>query len=87
VVLEEHGVQAWSHLPVWTPPVGGFAGFGSMSNRKALEHGLTFRPFADTARATLAWHRSRPEERQQSLRAGISAEREAEVLAAWHARK
>lgn len=84
--LAAHEVQPWSHMPVWVPPEGPFGGLGSVSVRKALAHGLTFRPFADTARATLAWHRTRPEERQTQLRAGISAEREAEVLAAWHAR-
>jgi len=41
---------------------------------------------AVTARETLEYHLSRPPERQANLRAGISSEREAEVLAAWHAR-
>jgi 2'-hydroxyisoflavone reductase len=38
-----------------------------------------------TARDTLAYHKSRPAERQQNLTAGLKPEREAEVLAAWHA--
>ena len=38
----------------------------------------------DTARDTLAWFKSQPPDRQAKLRAGLSAEREAEVLAAWH---
>jgi 2'-hydroxyisoflavone reductase len=40
---------------------------------------------AETARDTLAFHRSRPAERQAALTAGLKPEREAEVLAAWHA--
>jgi 2'-hydroxyisoflavone reductase len=48
--------------------------------------GLTFRPLADTARDTLAWFKAQPPERQK-LKAGLSAEREAEVLAAWHKRE
>jgi 2'-hydroxyisoflavone reductase len=50
-----------------------------------MAKGLTYRPFADTARDTLAYHQSRTAERQQNLRAGLKPEKEAEVLAAWHA--
>jgi 2'-hydroxyisoflavone reductase len=73
-------------MPVWIPPVGQTAGFARVSIARALEKGLTFRPLADTTQSTLAYHRSRPAERQAQLRAGITAEREAEVLAAWKAR-
>ena len=83
--LAKHEVAPWSHMPVWVPPVDEYAGFSRVSNEKALAAGLTFRPLADTARATLAWHRTRPDERQAALRAGIDAEREAALLAAWHA--
>ncbi|NJO12707.1 MAG: epimerase, partial [Gammaproteobacteria bacterium] len=41
------------------------------------------RPLGDTVRDTLAWHLSRPAEQQAKLKAGISPEREREVLAAW----
>jgi 2'-hydroxyisoflavone reductase len=37
-----------------------------------------------TARDTLAWFKSLPKERQEKLLAGITSEREAEVLLAWH---
>jgi 2'-hydroxyisoflavone reductase len=52
---------------------------------RALAAGLRFRPLDETVRDTLAWNETRPEERRTSLRAGMSAEREAEVLAAWRA--
>lgn len=81
--LEEQKVGPWMDMPVWIPPAGEYAGFGSRSNRKAVAAGLTFRPLADTAAATLAWAEARPAERKAKLRAGITAEREAEVLAAW----
>lgn len=84
--MELHQVMPWTQMPVWVPPVGPYAGFTRRSNRKAIEHGLTFRPFDDTVRATLAWFGTLPAERQAQLRAGISPEREAELLAAWHAR-
>jgi 2'-hydroxyisoflavone reductase len=83
--LEAQKVEPWSHMPVWVPPAGEFAGFGAISIKRALAAGLTFRPLADTAQSTLAFHESRPEERKAKLRAGITAEREAEVLAAWKA--
>ena len=39
-----------------------------------------------TVAATLAWWDTLPEERRAKLRAGLSAKREQEILAAWHAR-
>jgi 2'-hydroxyisoflavone reductase len=48
-----------------------------------LSKGLTFRPLDVTARDTLAWFKSLPPERQAHPKAGLSSEREAEVLAAW----
>jgi 2'-hydroxyisoflavone reductase len=85
--LSAHGVRAWSHMPVWMAPTPQMAGFGSVSTRRALDAGLTFRPLADTVNATLNWFDAQPEERRNApLRAGLPPEREAEVLAAWHAR-
>ncbi len=81
--LEARGVAAWSDLPVWLPPRGEYAGFTRRSIRRALAKGLTFRSLADTTRATLDWFRAQPAERQAALKAGLSAGREAEVLAAW----
>ena len=59
------------------------AGSLAWSSQKAVDAGLAFRPLAETARDTLAWFRTLPAERQATLRAGLAAEREAEVLAAW----
>jgi 2'-hydroxyisoflavone reductase len=87
--LEQHKIGAWMNMPVWVPPTGDTAGFMSRSNAKALAKGLTFRPLAVTVADTLAWHKTRPAEEQARVadgaRAGISAAREAEVLAAWAA--
>jgi 2'-hydroxyisoflavone reductase len=38
-------------------------------------------------RDTLAWHETRPAERKAALRSGFTPEQEAEILAAWRARK
>jgi len=84
--LEQHKVRPWSDMPVWFPPKGPMAGFGFFSREKAIANGLTFRPLADTAKATLDWWKTLPAERRATLKAGISAEREAAVLAAWRNR-
>jgi len=84
--LEEHGVQAWMHMTVWVPPVGEYAGFAASGIQRALDAGLTFRPLADTAEATIAYWKALPEERRANPKAGLSAEKENQVLAAWHAR-
>ena len=82
--LEKEKVAPWSDMPVWVPPSGEDGGLGAVSIQRALEKGLTFRPLAVTARDTVAWFKSRPKERQEKMKAGITSEREAEVLAAWH---
>ena len=83
--LAEQKVEGWSDMPVWVDAVGDEAGFALTSAERALAAGLNVRPLADTVRDTLAWHLSRPAEQQAKLKAGITPEREKEVLAAWHA--
>ena len=82
--LEAQKVAPWSDMPVWIPPRGEEAGGARISIQRALGKGLIFRPLADTARDTLAWFKSQPAERQSKLKAGLTPEREVEVLAAWH---
>ena len=83
--LDAQKVSAWSDMPVWVPGSGDTAGFHRRSIRRALAAGLTYRPLAATAADTLAWFRTQPAERQAKLRAGLTPEREAEVLAKWKA--
>ena len=82
--LAEHDLQAWRDLPAWADPDGAMAGALTWSADKALSAGLTISPIEDTIRDTLAWFKSLPEDRQAGLRAGMSAEKETSVLAAWH---
>lgn len=82
--LTQQKVQPWSDMPVWT---GKDSGLALAKIDRALSKGLTFRPLADTARDTLTWLKSLPQERQAKLRAGLTPEREAGVLAAWKKRK
>src|SRR5882724_11231470 len=82
--LAQQKVEPWSDMPVWT---GKDSGLARASISRALAKGLTFRPLADTARDALAWFKSLPQDRQSKLRAGLTPEREAEVLAAWRKKK
>jgi 2'-hydroxyisoflavone reductase len=79
--LKEQKVEAWSDMPVWA---GDELGLARTNINRALGKGLTFRPLTETARDTLSWFKSQPQDRQSKMKAGITPEREAEVLAAWH---
>ena len=82
--LKQQKVEAWSDMPVWA---GDELGLARTKIDRARAKGLTFRPLAETARDTLAWFKSLPQDRQSKLHAGLTPEREAEVLAAWHKKK
>jgi 2'-hydroxyisoflavone reductase len=85
--LEKYEVEAWSHMTVWVPPIGEYAGFSSSNIDRAIAAGLTFRPLADTAVATMKYWNSLPAEKREHPRAGCPPELEQKVLAAWHAQE
>jgi len=78
--LTQQKVEPWSDMPVWT---GKRSGLARAKIDRALSKGLTFRPLAETARDTLAWFKSLPQDRQSKLRTGLTPERETQVLTAW----
>jgi 2'-hydroxyisoflavone reductase len=78
--LSQQKVEPWSDMPVWT---GKESGVARAKIDRALSKDLTFRPLAETARDTLAWFKSQSQDRQSKMRAGLTPDREAEVLAAW----
>jgi 2'-hydroxyisoflavone reductase len=81
--LLDAGVQPWGELPLWLPEEDpDNAGFDKVNCAKAIGAGLRFRPLAETIRDTLAWDATLPNDRE--LRAGITREREAELLQSWH---
>ena len=83
--LEKEEVQAWTDLPVWVPLDGAEAGHPFIDVRRALATGLVYRPLSETVRDTLDWWATVPRERRDKpLRAGLTAEREAEILRKWH---
>jgi 2'-hydroxyisoflavone reductase len=83
--LEENKVAPWSDLPVWIPGQGENAGMHRRSNTKAIKSGLTFRPVATTTADTLSWWNGLDAKRKETLRSGLKAEREAELLAKLNA--
>jgi len=85
--LTSQKVHPWSDMPAWVPPRGDAIGFSQINNQKAINKGLTFRSVGDTTVATLEWFHKQPAERQAKLKAGLTAEREAAVLSAWHAKQ
>jgi 2'-hydroxyisoflavone reductase len=88
--LLENKVEPFEELPLWVSVERDkdMAGFQAIDLRKALGAGLALRPVADTIRDTLAWDASRPPRPAgQKPPAGLTPEREAELLAAWHARR
>lgn len=84
--LREQGVRPWIDMPAWVPSDGESAGLERINNARAIKAGLSFRPIAETAGATLDWFRTLPDDRRATMRAGLSRDREAKVLAAWKAR-
>jgi len=83
--LEEQKVRPWSDMPVWFPRGSQFGLLAETHIERAVGRGLTFRPLAVTAKDTIDWYRTWPAERQANLKAGLKPDREAAVLAAWHA--
>src|SRR6266481_2211102 len=79
--LKQQKIEAWSDMPAWA---GDELGLARTNISHALAKGLTFHPLTETARDTLAWFKSQPQDRKSKMRAGITPEREAEVLTAWH---
>jgi 2'-hydroxyisoflavone reductase len=84
--LEQHEVAPWSDMPAWIPGGTDSSGITQVDIAKALAKGLKCRPVRETAADTLAWWNAEPAERRAKLRAGISPEREKEVLAALRAK-
>lgn len=72
--LRERGAAPYTDLPLWIPGAD-----DGINIRRATTSGLGFRTLADTVRDTFKWDRVRSD----PLKAGLTAEREAEILAAW----
>ena len=79
--LTENDVQPWSEMPFYLPESFAEArGFLAMNIDKALGKNLTFRPFAETVRDVFDWR----EKQNFEMKAGISEDREKELLEKFH---
>ncbi|HEX7116397.1 MAG TPA: SDR family oxidoreductase [Steroidobacter sp.] len=78
--LAAHKLLESGEIPIWSSPSGKEAGAALVSSARAVAQGLRFRDPETTVRDTLAWHEQRPAEQKAKLRAGLTAEREAELL-------
>jgi 2'-hydroxyisoflavone reductase len=89
--LSEQKVRGWSNMPVVIAPRPENVAFSRRSVSKAVAAGLTYRPLAVTAKETIDWNKTRPAAELDALAAGktsgLSAQREAEILAAWKAKQ
>ena len=82
--LLEQQVAPWAGLPLWLPQKNPAIRYMLTADcRRAIAAGLTFRPLGETVRAIREWDVGRGD---PPLQAGLSSEREQEVLAAWRAR-
>jgi 2'-hydroxyisoflavone reductase len=80
-ILKANKVSAWRDMPVWIPGQDETFGFHRRDISRAIAEGLTYRPLPLTAADALTWFRSLPPERQTKLRAGLTRERQSELLA------
>ena len=88
--LTARKVQGWVQMPVWVGSAPDSRGFARRNIDKALAAGLTFRPLAVTAKDTIDWVKTLPAADQKRIvdatRAGMPAQREADVLGEWVAK-
>jgi 2'-hydroxyisoflavone reductase len=77
--IAEQEVAPWMELTVWVSAADG-KGMLQVSNARARAAGLRFKSTEEVVRETLEWAKSRPVEHE--MRAGLKAEREAELLEA-----
>ncbi|GDY33950.1 NAD-dependent epimerase/dehydratase family protein [Gandjariella thermophila] len=82
--LVEQGIRQWTELPLWRT----YAGAWDVDASGARAAGLVTRPLAETVADTWKWMHSGEEgiQHERAAELGITPQREAEVLAAWHAR-
>jgi 2'-hydroxyisoflavone reductase len=75
-------VAPFTEMPLWLPEAN--SNIMATSIQRATADGLTFRPLTDTVRDTLAWNRAGL---SSEWRAGMTGEREQELLVEWKTRE
>ena len=77
--LREHQVAPWTEMPLFVPAEEG-QGWDTISSARAVAAGLAYRPLRATVCDTWEWDRGR--DQSVPMKSGITAEREAALLAA-----
>ena len=85
--IEANGLYASGQLPIWAPVSGDTRSDAIVNGDRSFAKGMKTRPERETIRDILQWWPTLSEERRSNIRAGMSAEREAEMLAAWRAQQ
>jgi len=83
-LLSEH-VTPWTDLPLWIPEAAmpHLQGLMAINCQKAMAAGLQCRSLHETISDTLQWHTTQAQ--CSTLRAGLAADRERQLLRTWHA--
>jgi 2'-hydroxyisoflavone reductase len=83
--IDDNKLAEGRSIPIWSSPDGDSGKVAFVNGEKAVAAGLANRPIRETARDTLAWWKTLPEERTSKPGAGLSAEAEADALKQWKA--
>lgn len=84
--IEQNKLLESNSLPTWAPAGSEEGKWAYVSGERAVAAGMVNRPIRETIRDLLDWWKTLPEERTSTMRAGMTAEREAELIAAWKTR-
>ncbi|MGC3970449.1 MAG: NAD-dependent epimerase/dehydratase family protein [Pirellulales bacterium] len=76
-------VSSWSEMGCWTPTKMN----GHTSNARSIAAGAKYRPIAETIRDTAAWVQDKNGRGDRKWGAGMTPERERELLAKWKAER
>jgi 2'-hydroxyisoflavone reductase len=85
--ISRHGLDESGELTIWVSPHSEYAKIALVDGSRATAQGLRNRPTRETARDTVAWWRTLPEDRTRDKRAGLTAARESELLSMWNKRR
>ena len=85
--LVEQKVAPWGDMPTWLPKTDPEYALSNTDTTRAVKAGLTYRSLATSSVDALSWFDAQPEAaRTQMMKAGLTPEREGQVLEAWRAR-
>ncbi|MBM7663199.1 2'-hydroxyisoflavone reductase [Bacillus mesophilus] len=83
--LDQHDIKMWIDMPLYIPLGIGMDGFSAVNLDKSLGDGLSLRPIRETIVDTFKWSQTRDE--QYTMQAGITKNKEQELLETWQKEK